>query len=48
MIVGVVPDPASAWPGLTIPEFGYFFAQISRGLPDLLALKRYIRLLETM
>ncbi len=48
MIVGVVPVPASAWPGLAIPEFGYFFFQITRGVPFFFALKRYIFLAEAM
>jgi hypothetical protein len=47
MIVGVVPDPASAWPGFTMPEFRYVRLHCTFGLP-LRARKRYMRLLDTM
>ena len=48
MIVGVVPEPASTWPGLTMPESLYFAFHWTRGLPPRRAQKRYIRESSTM
>ena len=43
-----MPEPASTWLGLTIPEFGYFCCQTIFGLSFLFAFSLYMRLLETM
>ena len=43
-----MPEPASTWLGLTIPEFGYPCCHVMYGLPLPFAWNRYIRLSETM
>src|SRR5688572_33292943 len=41
MRVGVVPDPACVWPGLTCPVLGYGWRQVTFGAPEESASKRY-------
>ena len=46
-IVGVVPEPASTWLGLTRPESSYRLRQTTCGRPFVPAPKRYIALSQT-
>lgn len=48
MIVGVVPEPASTWPGLWMPELRYRDRQVTVGRPPAARSKRYMDFSETM
>src|ERR1019366_9814598 len=47
-IVGVAPELASTWLGLWIPELRYLISRSMCGRPVRSALRRYMRLSETM
>src|SRR3954454_15824353 len=41
VIVGVVPEPTSVWPGFIVPSFSYVVRQVVAGVPSAPAWRRY-------